>query len=142
VRNKDIMNQLQPYINFNGHCKEAMTFYRSCLGGELQMQKISESPMAMQIPSAKAGHILHAVLSTEHMQLMASDVNSEPFLQGNNIQLSMQCDTMDQLEASFEKLSKGGKIITGLHQTFWGGQYGELQDPFGIRWMLHYSKGG
>lgn len=134
------MNRLQPYINFNGRCKDAMLFYRSCLGGELQMQKISESPMAMQIPSAKAGYILHASLNTEQIQLMASDVNSEPFIAGNNIQLSLECGTMKELENCFTSLKKGGKEITGLHQTFWGSYYGELQDPFGIRWMLHFSK--
>jgi len=136
------MNYLQPYINFNGECKKAMTFYRSCLGGELQMQKISESPMAMQTPSAMAGQILHAELKTAHLQLFGSDINNEPYFIGNNIYLSLQCESMNELERSFALLKKEGREIVGLHQTMWGSHYGELQDQFGIRWMLHFSKKG
>jgi PhnB protein len=139
---KAAMNQLQPYINFNGRCKEAMLFYKSCLGGELQMQKISESPMAIQIPSAKDGQILHAVLVKEHLQLFGSDISNENFLQGNNIQLSLNCETMQELETAFQSLQQGGKEIIGLHQTFWGSHYGELMDKFGIYWLLHHSKTG
>ena len=45
------MTNINAYLNFNGQCREAMTFYQQCLGGELVMQKISESPMAARVPS-------------------------------------------------------------------------------------------
>jgi PhnB protein len=44
------MTHINAYLNFNGQCREAMTFYQECLGGELVMQKISESPMAARVP--------------------------------------------------------------------------------------------
>ena len=34
------MKHLNPYIGFNGTCREAMTFYKDCLGAELTMQTI------------------------------------------------------------------------------------------------------
>lgn len=27
--------RINPYLNFNGNCREAMTFYRDCLGGRV-----------------------------------------------------------------------------------------------------------
>jgi PhnB protein len=33
------------YLTFDGKCKEAMTFYKECLGGELEFQTIGDSPM-------------------------------------------------------------------------------------------------
>ena len=44
------MVQLNPYLRFNGNCREAMTFYQSCLGGELTIQTVGESPVAGQMP--------------------------------------------------------------------------------------------
>jgi PhnB protein len=44
------MTQLNAYLHFNGNCREAMTFYQACLGGELKMQAVGESPMAGQMP--------------------------------------------------------------------------------------------
>ncbi len=37
------MIQLNPYLNFNGNCKQAMEFYHSVLGGELKMQTYEEA---------------------------------------------------------------------------------------------------
>jgi PhnB protein len=31
------MKEATPYLVFNGNCREAMTFYQSCLGGEQRM---------------------------------------------------------------------------------------------------------
>ena len=28
------MTHINAYLNFNGNCREAMTFYAECLGGE------------------------------------------------------------------------------------------------------------
>jgi PhnB protein len=36
------MTQINGYLHFNGDCREAMTFYRECLGGELSLQTIGE----------------------------------------------------------------------------------------------------
>ena len=29
--------RINPYLNFNGNASEAMTFYKSCIGGELNI---------------------------------------------------------------------------------------------------------
>lgn len=39
------MNAINPYIGFNGRCREAMTFYKECLGGEMELQEVSGSPI-------------------------------------------------------------------------------------------------
>lgn len=44
------MTQINAYIGFNGVCREAMNFYKDCLGGDLMIQTIGESPMAAQFP--------------------------------------------------------------------------------------------
>jgi PhnB protein len=37
------MKEATPYLIFNGNCREAMTFYQSCLGGELNVMTFGEA---------------------------------------------------------------------------------------------------
>jgi PhnB protein len=135
------MPRLNPYLNFNGKCREAMTFYQQCLGGELVMQKVSESPMAAQLPSEAAASILHSTLTSENVVLMGSDMIGAGLVKGNNITLCLHCHDDEEIETFFTRLADGGKVITPLHQSFWGATYGELTDKFGMKWMLNYSRG-
>ncbi len=39
------MLKAMPFLLFDGNCAEAMTFYHKCLGGELTITKLKDSPM-------------------------------------------------------------------------------------------------
>ncbi len=40
------MKSLNPYVMFSGNCREALTFYKECLDGEIvSMQTFAESPI-------------------------------------------------------------------------------------------------
>ncbi len=132
--------QLIPYLNFNGQCREAMTFYQQCLGGELELQKIAESPMAAQMPSEMGAQILHSSLINAGITLMGSDCLGKALAQGNNVKLCLNCESEEQINSFFSKLSEGGNIQMQLHQSFWGATFGEVTDKFGLNWMLNYSK--
>jgi PhnB protein len=134
------MAQLNPYLNFNGKCREAMTFYQQCLGGELSIQKVSESPMAAQLPSEAAANILHSCLISDSLVLMGSDMMGTKLVKGNDVSLCLNCQREDEIVTFFTRLSAEGVVKTPLHQSFWGATYGELTDKFGMNWMLNYSK--
>lgn len=134
------MTHINAYLNFNGKCREAMTFYHQCLGGELNLQKVSESPMAAQMPSELGAHILHGILTNHHIVLMGSDMRGNSLVPGNSVGLCLNCSSDDELNSYFNKLAQGGQVVTPLHQTFWGGTYGELTDKYGMYWMLNHSK--
>jgi PhnB protein len=133
--------QITPYLNFNGKCREAMTFYQACLGGELMLQKVSESPMAAQMPSEAGQQILHSLLTSGDVVLMGSDMMGANTISGNTVMLCFNCNSDDEVSNYFNQLAHGGQIKTPLHQTFWGATYGELTDKFGMDWMFNYSKG-
>ena len=67
------MIQINAYLTFNGNCREAMTFYQKCLGGELYLQTIGESPMAAQMPPQMKDSILHSTLTNGEAIIMATD---------------------------------------------------------------------
>ena len=135
------MTLINAYINFDGNCREAMSFYKDCLGGELNMQTVEGSPIESQCPPEIKHHILHASLMKDDLILMGSDMQ-EPggFTKGNNIALSLSCSSDEEIKTFFSKLSEGGKISHNLMQSFWGATFGVLTDKFGIRCMLNYDK--
>lgn len=136
------MTQLNAYVGFNGKCREAMNFYKDCLGGELEIQTIGESPMKDQCPAGTENDVLHSSLTNNNvLLLMATDMlSSEGYIKGNNIALSLSCSSEEEINAIFSKLLEGGKIVDALKTQFWGAIFGVLTDKFGITWMLNYNK--
>ena len=135
------MTQINAYLNFDGTCREAMTFYKECLGGELTLQTIEGSPFESQCPAAIKHQIMHATLTKGPLLLMGSDmVGPDGFQKGNNISLSLNCSTEEEINRFFTALSAGGKILEPLKDQFWGAIFGCVTDKFGIRWMLNFDK--
>jgi len=133
------MPKLNPYLTFSGNCRDAMNFYKQCLGGELSFIVVGESPVAGQVPPAMKDHILHSSLSTGELELMATDMQPESLNEGNSVHLCLVCKTEDETRRLFEALSAGGKVNQPLHEMFFG-LIGTLTDKFGKRWILECNK--
>jgi len=135
------MTQIISYLTFNGNCREAMHFYQSCLGGELSLQTIGESPMADQMPPEMATCVLHSTLTKDGLSLMASDmVGEKGLVHGNAVSMMLQCESEAQIRAFYAALSEGGEATHTLEETFWGAVFGDLRDKFGNHWLLHFDK--
>ena len=135
------MMQMNPYLTFNGNCREAMHFYRGISGGELNLQTIGESPMAVKMPAPMQDFILHSELSKGTLVMMASDMVAEPGLvKGNAVSLMLGCSSEAEIRSCYEKLSAGGRADHPLENTFWGAIFGDLTDKYGNRWLLHFDK--
>ena len=136
------MAQLNPYLNFENNCREAMNFYKDCFGGELVLQTVAEMPeMASQMPPQMKDKILHSTLTSGDMVIMASDLNREKPLDGNTVHLCVNCTNEDELNSFFSKLSEGGKITEPLADMPWGGRYGSLTDKYNKHWVFNFQKG-
>jgi PhnB protein len=128
------------YLNFDGNCREAMTFYGRCLESEPNFTPFSEGPpevsaMAKDTPD----RILHCELALGPAVLMASDtLPGGPFQQGNNFSICLDCESQTEMEKVFGALSENGEITMPLHDAFWGGRFGMLTDQFGISWMFSF----
>ncbi len=134
------MLQLNPYLRFNdAKCKEAMNFYKDCIGGELTFQSIGETPMAKEMPPEKQGYIMHASLKNSSLELFGSDMMMDKAVVGDNVTLSLNCTSEDEIRTLFGKLSEGGEVFMPLEKQFWGALFGVLTDKYGFEWMLNYQ---
>lgn len=135
------MSTISSYLRFNGNCKEAMSFYKDCLGGELTIQTIGQSPMAGNMPQPMQDKIMHSTLKNEGFTIMASDLCDERgLIKGNDVSLMLDCDSEEQIRTVYSKLSEGGYKAHPLEVTFWNALFGDVTDKFGINWLMHYQK--
>ena len=135
------MTNINPYLRFNGNCREAMTFYKESLGGELNLQSVGESPMCEQMPASMRQSILHSTLIKGALVIMASDmVMEEGLTKGNAVSMLLNCSSEEEIKTLYFKLSDGGKATHPLENTFWGALFGDLTDKFGNHWLLNYDK--
>ena len=134
------MASLVAYLGFNGNCKEAMNFYKTCLGGELTLTTIGESPTAARMPANEQNNVMHSMLSSGKITLMASDmVGGETMsAQGGAVFLCLICESKKEIETLFSKLSAGGKVTDSLKEQFFG-TFGALTDKYGFNWMFQFS---
>jgi PhnB protein len=78
------MAQINSYLTFSGNCREAMAFYKECLGGELTLQIIGESSLSDKMPVQMRECFLHPILTNGALVLMASGmVGKSGLLKGN-----------------------------------------------------------
>ena len=135
------MTLINSYLTFNGNCREAMNFYKDCLGGELTLQTIGESPLADKMPPQMKECILHASLVKDCLVRMGSDmVGEKGLIKGNNVSLAINCSSDEEIQNFYEKLSAGGNKDHALEESFWGATFGDLTDKYGNHWLLNFEK--
>jgi PhnB protein len=135
------MTQINSYLTFSGNCREAMTFYKECLGGELSLQTVGESPLSDKMPPQMKDCILHATLNKGALVLQGSDMTPQTGLvKGNNVSLSLSCSSEEEIKNFYAKLSANNKADHPLEDAFWGAIFGDLTDKFGNHWLLSFDK--
>ena len=134
--------QIHPYLNFDGQCREAFTFYQQCLGGTIEMmQTHGESPIAGDVPPEWHDRILHARLTVGAAVLMGSDSPPEYYAQPQGLYVSLQVDDPADADRIFRTLAEGGAVTMPFEKTFWAaGGFGMLVDRFGTPWMVNCDR--
>lgn len=137
----NIKTAIQPYLHFQDNCKEAMQFYHKLFGGNLEIMTIGDSPEKDQFPEDLYTQVMHACLVNGELIIMASDMCGQGEInQGNSVQLNINCNSKEEIQTLYEKLSEKGNIIQKLEKQFWGSLFAMVIDRFGVRWMLSFDE--
>lgn len=129
-----------PYLNFDGNCREAITFYHSVLGGTLSVMSFGES--GMDVPPESKDRIVHARISDgPRPVLMASDTMvGMPYNQGNTAWISLACNDDAEVDRIYAALSVGGRGQMEPHDAFWNSRFAMFTDKYGFNWMLNHER--
>jgi PhnB protein len=134
---------VQPYLNFDGRCEEALEFYRSALGAEVTMlmrfQDIPEPAPPGMVPAGTEKKVMHASFRIGDSTVLASDSHctGRPSFQGISLSLTVR----DEAEAKrrFDALADGGQVTMPLAKTFFSPSFGMVVDRFGVSWMVYVA---
>lgn len=129
--------RIVPYLNFAGDCREAMIFYQSVLGGELELMAHKDTPSVEHVPPEMQNQIMHASLTLGEGMLFASDA---PMARANTFSgtyISVHPESIEEGERMFAGLKEGGSVEMDLAETFWTRRFGMLCDRYGVKWMFN-----
>jgi PhnB protein len=134
---------VHPYLNFDGRCEEALTFYRKALGAEVTMlMRYKDAPKpdaSSQCPAAdpsKANLVMHSSLQIGDSTISASDGHGEGKPDFKGISLTLTVSDEQKAQKLFAALADGGQIQMPLTKTFFSPGFGMLADRFGVGWMV------
>lgn len=134
------MLRCTPFLLFDGNCAEAMSFYHSCLGGDLTLTKLGDTPMKDMMPAEKHGRIINAQLKRGELEISATDWMASPAFKpvlGNMSAIFVIGTDIEELRAVFGKLGQGAdkERFQELHQMPFG-MYGQFYDRYGVQWIF------
>lgn len=133
---------LTPFLLFDGNCAEAMAFYQACLGGELTVTRVGDTPMKDQFPPEQHSKVAHAHLKSGSIEFSATDWQHQTRQPnpGNTVAMYLNGGTYSQLREVFDKLSAEAdpELRDDLRDLQFG-TYGHLADKYRVHWFFRGS---
>lgn len=126
------MATLKPFL-FSEDSRAQAEFYIGALGGEIQ--SVMTFGQAPEPNDAIQDKVMHMCLTAGGVTLFMAD-SLVPLTRGNGFSLNLEFQSGAEGREAFDNLAAGGKVIVPLEPAFWGGKYGELEDKYGVLWMI------
>jgi PhnB protein len=118
---------LVAYLLVDGASKASDFYQRAFAATEVARQPVDEQ-----------GRTMHVHLYVNGSSLMLCDPYPE---YGHGLQTPQAFDLMlhvDDIDSWWSRaVAAGAEVITPVQEMFWGARYGQLRDPFGVRWSLN-----
>jgi PhnB protein len=133
--------QIQPYLNFDGRCEEAIAFYTRTLGAKVEMiMRWKDAPPGAcpeGMPTPPADKVMHAAVQVGGTTMLASDgqCQGQPSFKGITLSLTVADD--GEAHRAFNALADGGQVQVPLNKTFFSPAFGMVADRFGVGWMVY-----
>ncbi|MGE6536254.1 VOC family protein [Bacillus luti] len=125
--------KITTFLMFEGKAEEAMNFYTSLFD---QSEIVNISRYDENGPG-KEGTVIHATFTLNGQEFMCIDsyVKHE-FTFTPAMSLYVTCETEEEIETVFHKLSQDGAILMPLGAYPFSKKFGWLNDKYGVSWQL------
>jgi PhnB protein len=129
--------QVEPYLNFDGRCEEALEFYKKALGAKVDMlMRFKDAPDQSVITPGNADKIMHSRVQIGDAAVLMSDGRCTGKANFHGIALAISVASEAEAEKTFAALADGGQVQMPLGKTFFSPRFGMLSDKFGVGWMV------
>lgn len=121
---------------FNGQVEQASDFYQKVFS-DAKTSDVLHS--AADTPSGKAGTVLTAGFEVggQHFLLLNG---GDQFHVNPSISFMVHCDTAEEVNLLWKRLSEGGKALMPLDAYPFSDRYGWVADRYGVSWQLILPK--
>ena len=130
---------VQPYLNFEGRCEEAIELYKRAIGADVVMlMHFRDAPPAdrSHMTPGTENMVMHAALTIAGSTVLASDGYCTGKADFSGISLALDLPTADAAESTFAALADGGTVLQPLAEAFFSARFGIVADRFGVPWMI------
>jgi PhnB protein len=132
---------INPYLAFDGRCREAFTFYEQALGGKITfLQTNGETPMAAHLPPETHDRVMHVTMQVGNQVLQGADAPPGQYTRPAGFSVALHFDEPAEAERVFQALSQNGKVKMPFQETFWAKGFGMLIDQFGTPWIVNAAQ--
>ncbi|MDE3840662.1 hypothetical protein C0966_15275 [Bacillus methanolicus] len=134
---KNSTQKITTFLMFDGKAEEAMNFYTSLFR---QSEIISITRYGAH-EAGKEGTVLHATFTLNGQEFMCIDSSvKHEFTFTPSISLYVKCDTEEEIDELYEKLSQDGEVLMPLAAYPFSEKFGWVQDKYGVSWQLNLAK--
>jgi PhnB protein len=128
---------VQPYLDFNGRCAEALEFYKTAVGAEVAvLMRWKDSPDKSMCTAENADKVMHSQFQIGDSTIMASDGRCTGKPNFHGVALTISANTEAEADKLFNGLAEGGQVTMPLAKTFFSPKFGMVADKFGVGWMV------
>jgi len=127
------MEKITPHLWFDREAKEAAKFYTSVF----KDSKISDTTTLHNTPSGTVDIVTIELLGQEFTLISAGP----QFRFNPSISFLVACETKNEVDALWGKLSEGGTALMELGEYPFSERYGWIQDRYGLSWQVMFAGG-
>jgi PhnB protein len=130
--------KVNAYLSFEGRCDEAIEFYKSALGAQVDaVMRYKDQPMPPgMIPENWQDKVMHSSFRIGDAVVMASDGTGPGQATFKGVSLTLIVDSDADADKYFAALSDGGTVQMPIEKTFFASRFGMVADRFGVPWMV------
>jgi predicted 3-demethylubiquinone-9 3-methyltransferase (glyoxalase superfamily) len=130
---QNAMQKITPHLWFDNQAREAAEFYVSLFPGS----RITNVTTLTGTPSGDCDLVSFELAGQPFMAISAGPL----FKLNPSVSFHIKCSTEAEVDAIWEKLSPGGKVLMPLGSYPFSERYGWLEDKYGLSWQVIAAAG-
>lgn len=120
------------HLSFNGNCRQAFNYYKTCFGGELTVQTMADTPHCNGMSQEMRKAVIWATLENQYFKLVGTDLTDDGnIVSGNNVSILIECASFAERTRLIGKLT--GRSFCSMENN---NPLVNIIDMYHISWIL------
>ena len=134
------LQKITPFLWFDNQAEDAANFY-VCIFKNSKIKTVAHhGPEGAKASGKENGSVMTVAFQIEGQEFVA--LNGGPqFEITSAISFFVNCETEQEIDMLWEKLSEGGTVLMDLNKYPFSEKFGWIKDKFGVTWQLMIDEG-